>query len=522
MPNSVAEAPNSPPPPPLDVCEGGGKDMAARPLPARCNPGRKNDASIPAKQRVVTGHRGGGRGCGRGQLKKGLVLAAPPTPRGGDAASQQPPTAGRVNPWMARERNRRASKAVPPQAQIPAVVLASNEDAVVRPVLEEPSRQYRQKLLAAREQKRGAAAQLRVAQERKQRHQQRNHRQRQRGGQSCAANKDKERAAAAAEVAALPNDPAAAARGRVGALQKKKQPAGGREARSAWTAGTRKAAGGGIGGNGFAGERHHGHIEMHDGGAMARGIALGGETAVRTQNDHLAPPPPPAVLWRLQQKQPQPQPSEPAQLPQPQPQPQPQPEPGPELEPDPEPSAIAATKTLAAILGSNTAEEGTEEALSAIDFEVVEVDVQNLAGEDNTLIVGGSSPTKSSAHCAGSNTVETLTTARQYGPRRPILSQCVEAEDRGGDIDRHHDDDANADEHAEGDYQSMASVQNVKKARGSKDAAPSLPPTRTREVKSAWGEAPGVLRPGTGREWDEAHEAATLSTCSSSLSIEDF
>ena len=93
VPNSVAEAPNSPPP--LGVCEGGGKDMAARPLPARCNLGRKNDASIPAKQRVVTGHRGGGRGCGRGQLKKGLVLAAPPTPRGVDAASQQPPTGKR-------------------------------------------------------------------------------------------------------------------------------------------------------------------------------------------------------------------------------------------------------------------------------------------------------------------------------------------------------------------------------------------------------------------------------------------
>ena len=95
------------------------------------------------------------------------------------------------------------------------------------------------------------------------------------------------------------------------------------------------------------------------------------------------------------------------------------------------------------------------------------------------------------------------------------------AEDRG-DNDRNHDDDANADEHADGDYyQSRARVQNVK-ARGSKDAAPSLPPTRTREVKSAWGEAQDVLQPGTGREWDEAHEAATLSTSSSSLSIEDF
>lgn len=242
---------------------------------------------------------------------------------------------------------------------------------------------------------------------------------------------------------------------------------------------------------------------MHDGGAMARGIVLGGETAVLTQNDHLAPPPPPAVLWRLQQKQkqkqqkqPQPQPSEPAQLPQPQPQPELQPEPGPELEPDPEPSAITATKTLATILGSNETEEGNEEALSAIDFEVVEVDFQNLAGEDNTLV--GSSPTKSSAHCADSNTVK--------------------AEDRG-DNDRHHDDDANADEHAEGDYKSRAKAQNVK-ARGSKDAVPSLPPNLTLEVKSAWEEAP-VLQPGTGREWDEAHEAATLST-SSSLSIEDF
>merc|ERR1712166_1392156 len=99
------------------------------------------------------------------------------------------------------------------------------------------------------------------------------------------------------------------------------------------------------------------------------------------------------------------------------------------------------------------------------------------------------------------------------------------AEDRG-DNDRNHDDDANADEHAEGDYKtikSRARVQNVK-ARGSKDAVPSLPPTRTLRVKSAWGEAQDVLLPpGTGREWDEAHEAATLSTSSSSLSIiEDF